>query len=207
MHGAIQSAAPGACDVGRRARSGVPPPDSIGCRARVRVRRGPDRRSGVLNHGQPSFERDFHAATEQFECLRRLLTSKVGYEAFTNVEGVRAKLGKRIIQALKMNDDGADTVAGAQARPRLVLTDVNISRAGARARGRGRRRTLCLHRRARLSHAAHAQLLRPCAGAAEQALAAHVQALPGQVRGGHSHAFCPRFPPPPPPRPTERSRY
>ena len=38
---------------------------------------GPTSRLGVLNIGQASFEKDVHAATEQFECLRRLLTSKV----------------------------------------------------------------------------------------------------------------------------------
>ena len=37
--------------------------------------RGPS--PAVLNIGQASFEKDVHAATEQFECLRRLLTSKV----------------------------------------------------------------------------------------------------------------------------------
>jgi len=38
--------------------------------------------------------------------LRRLFASKVGFEAFTSLEGCRAKLGKRVVQALKMNDDG-----------------------------------------------------------------------------------------------------
>jgi len=36
---------------------------------------------------------------------------QVGYESFTAVEGVRAKLGKRIVQALKMNDDGVHYAA------------------------------------------------------------------------------------------------
>jgi hypothetical protein len=47
--------------------------------------------TAVLNVGQPSFERDVHAATEQFECLRRLLTSKVRMVAVPVYKCVRTR--------------------------------------------------------------------------------------------------------------------
>ena len=41
----------------------------------------------------------------QFLCLRRLLSSKAGFTAFTEIPGVRDKLGMQVVKALKADDE------------------------------------------------------------------------------------------------------
>lgn len=60
----------------------------------------------MLEVGQKTFDASPQAALEQFECLRRLLASKVGFEAFTTMENLRGRLGKRIVIGLKSSSEG-----------------------------------------------------------------------------------------------------
>ncbi len=43
---------------------------------------------------------------QEFHVLRRLVASKSGYRAFTNLPKLREIIGKKIIKGLKRNDDG-----------------------------------------------------------------------------------------------------
>lgn len=67
--------------------------------------------NNILTLGAASFEASPAAAIEQFECLRRLLASKVGFEAFTSLEGLRGGLGKRIMSAIRKTSDGVKYAA------------------------------------------------------------------------------------------------
>ncbi|XP_017781227.1 PREDICTED: dnaJ homolog subfamily C member 13 [Nicrophorus vespilloides] len=61
-------------------------------------------------------EGDQHSITAveleaQFQALRRLLASKVGYAAFTSLAGFRESIGIKVVTALKRNDNGVTHAA------------------------------------------------------------------------------------------------
>ena len=43
---------------------------------------------------------------QQFHALRRLVASKAGFSAFTQLPGFREKIGSRVSRALKLGHDG-----------------------------------------------------------------------------------------------------
>lgn len=55
--------------------------------------------------------RSLYEAESQFQALRRLVASKVGYTAFTTLEGFRESIGNKVVTALRQNDMGLSHAA------------------------------------------------------------------------------------------------
>lgn len=71
----------------------------------------------------------------QFQALRRLVASKAGFAAFTQLPKFRERLGVKVVQALKRNNDGVtyaavDTICAlmeaSEISQYLINVDLNI---------------------------------------------------------------------------------
>ncbi|KAF1768243.1 hypothetical protein GCK72_000055 [Caenorhabditis remanei] len=63
----------------------------------------------VLGENYTKDDKEFKHKTEaQFQCLRRLFASKSGFQAFTEVTGVREKLGSLVVRVLSWKSESID---------------------------------------------------------------------------------------------------
>lgn len=63
----------------------------------------------VLNENYTKEEKEYKHKTEaQLQCLRRLFASKSGFQAFTEVTGVREKLGSLVVRVLSWKSESID---------------------------------------------------------------------------------------------------
>ncbi|KCV70333.1 hypothetical protein H696_02660 [Fonticula alba] len=67
--------------------------------------------NAVFGPGQASYNANAISAAEQFEFLRRLVASRVGFDAFISLDGFRTRIGQRIVQALRHSSDGVKYAA------------------------------------------------------------------------------------------------
>eukprot|EP01135_Chromosphaera_perkinsii_P007978 Nk52_evm50s1073 gene=Nk52_evmTU50s1073 len=67
--------------------------------------------NAILGNGEKVVKEDVYVAAEQFNALRRLMASKAGFAAFTEIPGFKDKLGRRIESALRMNNNGLSFAA------------------------------------------------------------------------------------------------
>ncbi len=61
--------------------------------------------NALLDHDNTSTVVDLDFIEDQFHALRRLLASKAGFQAFTQLPKFRERFGTKIVRSFKLNDD------------------------------------------------------------------------------------------------------